>query len=116
MKKVLYTILSILAIIYIGFMCVDVIKRANPDFLADMGWFTKIYNLIVSFGGIAIIFCFALVNFAGSPLKTVFFILLILAIVCFIIVSIVPDFFYNIFGGKDTAESAVNAAKILLKM
>ncbi len=116
MKKVLYTILSILSIIYIGFMCVDVIRRANPEFLADMGWFTKIYNFIVSFGGIAIIFCFALVNFAGSPLKTVFFILLIVAIICFIIISIVPDFFYNIFKGKETVESAVNAAKVLLKI
>ncbi len=116
MKKVLYTILSILSIIYIGFMCVDVIRRANPQFLADMGWFTKIYECIVSFGGIAIIFCFALVNFAGSPLKTVFFILLIVAIICFIIVSIVPDFFYNLFGGKATTEGAVNAARVFLKM
>ena len=79
MKKILYTVLSILAIIYIGFLICNEIMRAGWQ--PDMGWFAKWFELIVKFGGVAIIFCFALVNFTGSPLKTVFFILLILAIV-----------------------------------
>ena len=96
MKKIIYTILSILSIAYIAFLAVNVV-RSQTGWNPDMGWFAQWFDLIVNFGGIAIIFCFALVNFAGSPLKTVFFILLILAIVCYIIVLAVPDFFYNLF-------------------
>lgn len=96
MKKVIYTILSVLSIVYIAFLVVNIVAKTdmwNPD----MGAFQKWFDLIVNFGGVAIIFCFALVNFAGSPLKTIFFILLILAIVCYIIVLAVPDFFGNLF-------------------
>lgn len=74
----------------------------NPD----LGWFADIFDLIVKFGGVAIIFCFALVNFAGSPLKTAFFILLILAIVCYVIVLAAPDFFYNLFNPEATPISS----------
>ena len=96
MKKVLYTILSILSIVYIAFLAVNVVKT-QTDWNPDFGGFEPWFNAIVNFGGIAISFCFALVNFAGSPLKTVFFILLILAIVAYIIVLCVPDFFYDLF-------------------
>ncbi|MBE7076142.1 MAG: hypothetical protein E7375_03670 [Clostridiales bacterium] len=96
MKKVLYTVLSILSIVYIGFLIVNVIKTQTA-WSPDMGGFQMWFDLIVNFGGIAIIFCFALVNFAGSPLKIVFFILLIVAIVCYIIVLAVPDSIYKIF-------------------
>ncbi len=102
MKKVIYTILSILSIVYIAFLTINVIKT-QTDWNPDFGGFEMWFNLIVNFGGIAIIFCFALVNFAGSPLKTVFFILLILAIVAYAIVLSVPDFFYNLFGGSADA-------------
>lgn len=97
MKKVIYTILSILSIVYIAFLVVNVVKTQTTIWNPDMGAFQKWFDLIVNFGGVAIIFCFALVNFAGSPLKTIFFILLILAIVCYIIVLAVPDFFGNLF-------------------
>lgn len=96
MKKVLYTILSVLTIIYIGFLVVNEVadKTAwDPNF----GGFELWFDLIVKFGGVAIIFCFALVNFAGSPLKTVFFILLIVAIVCYVVVIATPESFYKIF-------------------
>ena len=84
MKKIIYTILSICSIIYIGFLIMNVFVQAGWN--ADMGGFAPIFNLIVNFGGVAIIFCFALVNFAGSPLKIVFFVLLIVAIVAYVIV------------------------------
>ena len=105
MKKIIYTILSILSIVYIVFLALSVIKNQtawNPD----MGAFEKWFDLIVNFGGVAIIFCFALVNFAGSPLKTVFFVLLILAIVIYVVVLAVPDFFYNIFNPSTGAAVA----------
>lgn len=103
MKKILYTILSICSIVYITFLAVNIV-RTNTAWAPDFGWFENIFNIIVNFGGVAIIFCFALVNFAGSPLKTIFFILLILAIVLYVIVLATPDFIYNIFGGSASAE------------
>jgi hypothetical protein len=102
MKKVIYTILSILSIVYIGFLIVDVM---NTNGQIEMGGFEKWFDLIVRFGGVAIIFCFALVNFAGSPLKTVFFIILIVAIVAYVIVMCAPDFFYNLFNGGASSSS-----------
>lgn len=115
MKKVLYTILSVLSIVYIGFLVLNVI-REEGHLQIDLGWFEKIFKTIVNFGGVAIIFAFALVNFAGSPLKTVFFILLILAIVCYVIVLCVPEFFSNLFQKKEAVESAVTVVKTLMKM
>ncbi len=96
MKKLIYTILSICAIIYIGFLIVNVIIQKTA-WAPDMGGFQGVFDFIVNFGGVAIIFAFALVNFAGNPLKVVFFVLLILAIVAYIIVLAVPDFVYNLF-------------------
>lgn len=108
MKKILYTILSILSIIYIVFLAINIVD-VKTDWNPNMGWFREVFDIIVNFGGVAIIFAFALVNFAGSPLKTVFFILLIIAIVFYVIVMIVPDFFYNLFGGSsESAEAVVN--------
>ena len=96
MKKIGYTILSILSIAYICFLVVNVMKTQS-DWSPDFGKFEKWFNLIVNFGGIAIIFCFALLNFAGSPLKTVFFILLIVAILAYIIVMAMPNEIFNLF-------------------
>ncbi len=102
MKKILYTILSVLSIVYICFLVVNVVAtKTNWD--PNMGWFKPYFDLIVNFGGVAIIFCFALVNFSGSPLKTAFFIALILAIVCYVVVLCAPEFIYKLFGGKVAA-------------
>jgi len=99
MKKILYTILSICAIVYIVFLALDIFISKGL-WTPNMGGFQKWFDIIVDFGGIAIIFAFALVNFAGSPLKTAFFIALIVAIIFYIIVMIAPDAIYKIFGGK----------------
>ena len=97
MTKILYTVLSVLSIIYIGFLIVNVVMEAVPEWNPDMGGFEPWFRAIVNFGGVAIIFCFALVNFAGSPLKVVFFILLIVAIVIYVIVMACPEFIYSWF-------------------
>ena len=117
MKKILYTVLSILSICYIAFLIVDVVKSQtawNPEVLdPSKNTFGKIFEFVVNFGGVAIIFCFALVNFSGNPIKTVFFILLILAIVAYVIVLAVPDFFYNIFNPSKDGEAAALLMNIL---
>ena len=99
MKKILYTVLSVLSIVYICFLIVNIVDLKTA-WEPNMGAFKDYFDIIVNFGGIAIIFCFALVNFAGSPLKTAFFIALILAIVIYAIVLCAPDFVYKMFGGK----------------
>lgn len=100
MKKILYTVLSILSIVYIGFLIVHVID-AQTAWEPDMGGFRPWFDLIVNFGGVAIIFLFALVNFAGNPLKVAFFILLIVAIVVYIIVMACPDVIYSWFSSTN---------------
>ena len=115
MKKLIYTILSVWAIVYIAFLAVDVVRYPTTAWNPDMGKFTEWFNIIVRFGGVAIIFAFALVNFTGNPLKIVFFVLLILAIVAYIIVLCVPDFFYKLFAPKTPeAEALINTIKMLI--
>lgn len=107
MKKALYTVLSILSIAYIAFLVMfQFIDKGmwTPNFPE---WFATTFDLIVKFGGVAIIFCFALVNFSGSPLKTVFFILLILAIVAYVIVLAAPQVFENWFHKTPSEETAL---------
>ncbi len=99
MKKILYTILSICSIIYIVFLALNIFITKGL-WTPNMGGFQKWFDIIVEFGGIAIIFAFALVNFAGSPLKTAFFIALIVAIVLYVVVMIAPDEIFKLFGGK----------------
>lgn len=114
MKRILYTVLSVVSIIYIGFLAVDVVMK-NTGWSPNLGAFKAWFDLIVDFGGVAIIFCFALVNFAGSPLKTAFFILLILAIMIYatliIILKVSPELIKNLFNGKNGVEQA---AKLFL--
>ncbi len=100
MKKIIYTILSICAIIYIAFLSVDILIE-NTDWSPNMQGFTSWFNFIVDFGGVAIIFCFALVNFTGNPLKLVFFTLLIVAILVYIVIAIMPDWLFNLFRSGD---------------
>lgn len=53
---------------------------------------------IANYGGIAIVFLYALVNFFGNPLKTVFFVLLVLVLVIWILTLAIPGVFQNLFG------------------
>lgn len=100
MKKGLYTILSILSIAYIVLL---VLAKVAPKTSWNPAWISASwFQAIIDFGGIAIIFCFALVNFAGSPLKTVFFVLLVVAIVAYVIFYI-PQVADAIFKAKDVA-------------
>lgn len=108
MKKILYTVLSILSIIYIAFLIMDVLIT-KAGWQPDMGGFAPYFDLIVRFGGVAIIFCFALVNFTGNPLKMVFFLLLIVAIIGYIIVLSIPDLLYNWINGAPKAEAIIQA-------
>ena len=88
MKKIIYFILAIATIGYIGFLCyMNISGNAN-----------EILKYISVYGGLAIALAYALVNFTGNPLKIVFLILLIISVVVLVLTIVVPGFFQGLFG------------------
>lgn len=93
-KKILYFVLSILTLGYIGVM---IYLACGPNLVA-MGTAGKILNYISLYGGVALLVGFAAVNFTGNPVKIILLILLILAAVFYLFVVIFPDYFATWFG------------------
>lgn len=90
MKTVLYFVLSILAIAYVGFMCA---LNINPGLIESAGAFGKFLEFVRQYGGVILVFVFAFVNFFGSPLKAVFFTILIIVAIFYIITAAAPQIF-----------------------
>ena len=88
MKKVIYFIFALITIGYIAFLCYYNIAGST----------SAVLNYIAIYGGLAIALAYAAVNFLGSPLKIVFFILLIVAVVVLVLTIAVPGIFRNMFG------------------
>ena len=88
MKKILYFILACITIIYIGVLCYANIALDVPSWI----YYIEVY------GGLVIALAYAIINFIGSPLKIVFFILLILAVVALILSICIPDTLRQFFG------------------
>ena len=89
MKTVIYFIISLLSLLYIGVLCY---LNIGPD-ISALGSFGKILSFVGRYGGVIIIFVFAFSNFIGNPLKVVFFILLVLVGILFLITSFAPGLF-----------------------
>ncbi len=85
MKSIVYFILALLTIIYIGFLCY--VNIYGIDTLAP------IFHYISIYGGLGIALLYAGVNFFGNPLKIVFFILLVVMVVVLILTIAMPDVF-----------------------
>jgi len=106
MKTILYFILSVLVIVYVAVLCMfNILGEATV-----MAWETwgTILKGIADYGGVALVFFFALVNFFCSPLQVVFFVLLTLVIIIYILTCTIPSFFQGLFGiggGKEGAEA-----------
>lgn len=96
MKSIVYFILSVCVIIYVAVLSVINIYGTVAVELWGVGG--QIMLGIASYGGIAIVFLYALVNFFGNPLKTVFFVLLVLALIIWILTLTIPGVFRNLFG------------------
>lgn len=88
MKSIVYFILACLTIIYIGFLCYVNIAGTK----SDIEYYVSVY------GALAIALAYAGVNFFGNPLKIVFFILLVLAVIVLILTIAVPGIFRSLFG------------------
>ncbi len=114
MKTILYFVLSICSLIYITVLCA--LNICGEAVVATWGAWGSILCGIGTYGGLVIILAFALINFFGNPIKIVFLVLLILAIIIYVVSTIVPDAFRNLFGVESPAviEMGVRAVKTCL--
>ena len=87
-KKILYFILAVITIGYVGILCYANLAPVIPEWVG----YIKIY------GGLCIALAYAAINFFGSPLKTVFFILLILSVVFLVLTIFIPDMIRDLLG------------------
>lgn len=96
-KKVVYFILSILAIAYIGTLVADAIGLIDVSILGEFATFLAYFK---TYGGVVIVFLYACTNFTGNIFKIVLFLLLVLMAILFVLVQIdaVNEFFRSILG------------------
>lgn len=94
MKKLIYLILSIGVIAYIGVM---VYVAAVPNFEA-LGTWGKVLRYVQMYGGVALLFGFAITNFTGNIFKIILLVLLILVTIFYVVVVACPDYFAELFG------------------
>lgn len=93
-KKILYFVLSVAVLAYIGVM---IYVACVPD-LNALGAAGKVLYYISMYGGVALLVAFAAVNFTGNIFKIILLILLILAAIFYLFVIIFPDYFAGLFG------------------
>lgn len=103
MKRILYFILAVITIFYIGFLCYANIVGFNN--LASWAEYIAIY------GGLVIALLYAGINFFGNPLKTVFFILLVLSAVVLVLTIVIPDVFRSLFKVGESAKTFIDFFK-----
>ena len=101
MKRILYFILAIITLVYMGFLCyANLIGFEN---LAE--WM----NYIAVYGGLVIALLYAGINFFGNPLKIVFFILLIIMAVLLILIIVLPDQFRELFKIAENSKTLISS-------
>ena len=110
MKSILYFILSVITIIFVGFLCyVNIVGLENLSIAL---------NYVAVYGGLVIALAYAAINFFGNPLKTVLFIILVVMVVVLILTLAIPDTFKTLFGMNETpegTEAIYGAIKLFIK-
>lgn len=94
MKKIIYFVLAVLGILYIFSLSAIVVV---PN-LASLGWFGQVLYYLGIYGGVAIVFLFASVNFSGNIAKIILNILLILVTVLYVVATIIPGEIAGLLG------------------
>ncbi len=96
-KKILYFVLSVLAIAYIGTLVGDAIGLLDT---AVLGEFATALYYFKTYGGVVLVFLYACTNFTGNIFKIVLFLLLVLMAILFVLVQFDPinEFFKSILG------------------
>ena len=97
MKKTIYFIFALITIVYVAFLCYYNITNVS----------SQVLDYIAIYGGLVIALMYAAVNFFGSPLKIVFFVLLVLMVIVLILTIAIPDVFRNLLG-IESAEAVLN--------
>ncbi len=97
MKKIIYFIFALITIVYVAFLCYYNITNVS----------SQVLDYIAIYGGLVIALMYAAVNFFGSPLKIVFFVLLVLMVIVLILTIAIPDVFRNLLG-IESAEAVLN--------
>ena len=97
MKKIIYFIFALITIVYVAFLCYYNITNVS----------SQVLDYIAIYGGLVIALMYAAVNFFGSPLKIVFFVLLVLMVLILILTIAIPDVFRNLLG-IESAEAVLN--------
>lgn len=92
MKKIIYFIFALITIVYVAFLCYYNITNVS----------SQVLDYIAIYGGLVIALMYAAVNFFGSPLKIVFFVLLVLMVIVLILTIAIPDVFRNLLGIEST--------------
>lgn len=88
MKKLVYFVFALITIAYVAFLCyINIVPTTSA-----------VLNYIAVYGGLAIALAYAAVNFFGSPLKIVFFVLLVVSVIVLVLTIAVPGVFRNMFG------------------
>lgn len=100
MKPILYFILACLTIIYIGFLCY--VNIVGITTISTVLYYISIY------GGLGIALLYAAINFFGSPLKIVFFILLIVMAILLILTASIPNVFRSLFKIGDNGKAILS--------
>lgn len=101
MKSIVYFILALLTIVYIGFLCYVNIYGIQT--------LAPIFNYIAIYGGLGIALLYAAVNFFGNPLKIVFFILLVVMVVVLILTIVMPDVFRKLLKIVDDNKTMISS-------
>lgn len=96
-KKIMYFVLSVLAIVYIGVLTCNALGLITE---ATLGGFAPALGYFMTYGGVALVFLYACTNFTGNIFKIVLFILLLVVSILFVLVQIpaISDFFKSILG------------------
>ncbi len=107
MKSIVYFLLAVLTIAYVGFLCyVNIYGIEN---ISKTLYYLSIY------GGLAIALLYAAVNFFGNPLKIVFFLLLVVMVILLILTIAMPDVFRKLFKVGGDAKAFIDPLLGMLK-
>ena len=111
MKGIIYFILSILGTCLIGVLAFLQIN-AVTNWVSVEGLET-IITYVTAFGAIGLLAIFCFTNFVGSPLKIVFFIILVLVIIIYLIVTLKPEWIAKIFGIEQSVNNFFKSLKVV---
>ena len=107
MKQTYFFVLTIITTVFVLGLAALKVNEACSNALFSIPENLQTYvNYARDYGAMTLLCLFAFGGLAGKVVKIVFGILILIAIVCFIIATVAPQVFHNIFSGS--APSIIN--------